>query len=220
MQIANENSALKSQFIHNISTQIKPSIDKFAEIATQLPATLATEKKEITDEAEAVQTFVDHVEELSSLDTSLDVPYEIESINAKDFCEALIAQITPELKPNVVASTDSPKMQFKANKEKLEDILMHMLKNSAIYTTEGTIRLDFKKRSAHTVQFIVTDTGTGIPEEMRETLFKPFKQVEDLTKGDGLGLPICSLIATKMNGSITLDTAYTRGCRFVVELHS
>lgn len=44
--------------------------------------------------------------------------------------------------------------------------------------------------------------------------------MKDLTLGDGLGLPICSLIATKMNGSLTLDTGYSKGARFVLELHA
>lgn len=69
---------------------------------------------------------------------------------------------------------------------------------------------DFKKRGAHTHQFIISDTGCGIPEEQRENIFKPFTEVKDLTQGDGLGLPICSLIATKMNGSLTLDSSYNK----------
>ena len=32
--------------------------------------------------------------------------------------------------------------------------------------------LDFKKRGAHTHQFIISDTGCGIPEEQRENIFK------------------------------------------------
>ena len=88
------------------------------------------------------------------------------------------------------------------------------MQNAAYYTQEGRISLDFKKRGAHTHQFIVTDTGTGIPTEQQEMLFKPFTEVKDLTQGDGLGLPICSLIATKMNGSLTLDTSYTKAVSY------
>ncbi|WP_442879582.1 hypothetical protein [Brevundimonas sp.] len=40
--------------------------------------------------------------------------------------------------------------------------MTHLLKNAAEYTKEGKIILDFKKRGAHTHQFIVTDTGVGI----------------------------------------------------------
>ena len=103
----------------------------------------------------------------------------------------------------------------------MERILVHLLENAAEYTpTGGKIWLDFKKRGAHTHQFIISDTGCGIPEEQREEIFKPFTEVKDLTQGDGLGLPICSLIATKMNGNLTLDSSYTKGARFILELHA
>ena len=88
------------------------------------------------------------------------------------------------------------------------------------HTESGKITLEFKKRSAHSGQFIVTDTGTGIPEEKRANLFKPFAEVQDLTKGDGLGLPTCSLIAYKLNGTLRLDEEYKKGTRFVLELRS
>ena len=88
------------------------------------------------------------------------------------------------------------------------------------FTLRSLNEVDFKKRGAHTHQFIISDTGCGIPEEQRESIFKPFTEVKDLTQGDGLGLPICSLIATKMNGSLTLDSGYTKGARFVLELHA
>lgn len=103
----------------------------------------------------------------------------------------------------------------------MEHILLHLLQNAAEYTPAGgKIWLDFKKRGAHTHQFIVSDTGCGIAEEKRANIFKPFAEVKDLTKGDGLGLPICALIATRMNGSLTLDESYTKGARFILELHA
>ena len=58
-----------------------------------------------------------------------------------------------------------------------------------------------------------------IPVEAREKLFKPFAEIRDLTQGNGLGLPTCSLIAYKLNGTLTLDTDYKKGTRFILELH-
>jgi signal transduction histidine kinase len=89
-----------------------------------------------------------------------------------------------------------------------------------MHTTSGKITLEFKKRSAHMHQFIVTDTGEGIPEEKRAGLFRPFAEMENLEDGDGMGLPICSLTANKLNGTLSLDTEYKRGTRFVLELHA
>ena len=133
----------------------------------------------------------------------------------------LVAVVILQFQPDIATAVNAPKLSVKTNPEQLERILLHLLNNAAEFTPEGgKIWLDFKKRGAHTHQFIVSDTGSGIAEEEQADLFKPFTKVKDLTEGDGLGLPICSLIATKMNGSLTLDSSYTKGCRFVLELHT
>ena len=220
IKIANEFSELKTQFIHNISSQIEPSLNQYYTIAEGLPLSMAADKQKLIDETAALRSFTQHIDEVSTLETTINVPYEMETINVKDFCEGIVAKITPQLKAGVALSGEAPKLQVKGNKEQMERLLLHLLHNAAFYTTEGSIRLEFKKRGAHTYQFVVTDTGPGIPEEKREDLFKPFKRVDDLTQGDGLGLPICNLIATKLNGSLTLDSGYRKGCRFIVELHS
>ena len=191
VKIANEHNELKTKFIQNISSQMEPTLN-----------TLATS-----------------AEELSSLENSLTEFYELSEINVGTFCENVMDKVKEYIKQDVTSSVNAPKLQVKTNKEQLERILLYLLKNAAFYTDQGRISLEFKKRGAHTHQFIVTDTGTGIPAEQQENLFKPFTEVKDLTTGDGLGLPICSLIAAKMNGSLTLDTNYTKGTRFVLELH-
>ena len=149
----------------------------------------------------------------------LDELYELGEINVGTFCENVMDKVKEHIKIDVTPSVNAPKLQVKTNKEQLERILLYLLKNAAFYTEQGRISLEFKKRGAHTHQFIVTDTGIGIPAEQQENIFKPFTEVKDLTTGDGLGLPICSLIAAKMNGSLTLDTGYTKGTRFILELH-
>ena len=67
---------------------------------------------------------------------------------------------------------------------------------------------------------MVSDTGCGIPEEQRDDLFKPFLTVRDLTTGDGLGLPICKQMALKMKGDLELDPTFSKGTRFILDLHS
>lgn len=104
------------------------------------------------------------------------------------------------------------------SKSVAERILLHLLRNAAIYTTSGKIKLEFKKKGAHICQFIVTDSGPGIPVEKQMAIFKPFTEIKDLTDGDGLGLPICSLIASKMNGTLSIDPEYKKGSRFILVL--
>ena len=220
IQIANKHNELKTQFIQNISSQMEPTLNSLAASAKGVSEVAPQPSQQMQTQVGALKKFSDDIQELSFLENSLSEPYEMNEINANTFCEEIMEKVKNNIKTDVTTSVNAPKLQVKTNKEQLERILLHLLQNAAYYTEEGRISLDFKKRGAHTHQFIVTDTGTGIPVEQQETLFKPFAEVKDLTRGDGLGLPICSLIATKMNGSLTLDTSYTKGSRFILELHA
>ena len=124
------------------------------------------------------------------------------------------------MKKDVELISKAPKMSAKVNKEYVTHILRHLLNNAAVFTPEGGhITLDFKKRSAHTQQFLVYNTGSDIPEEKRNDVFKPFLEVKDLSTGDGLGLPICRQMALKMDGDLSIDPTFSKGTRFVLDLH-
>lgn len=206
ISIANEHNELKTRFIQNISAQMEPTLDT---LDPALPG------------VQALRLFSRHIQELSELESTLSEPYEVQEKNIATFCESVMDRIKNKVQSDVSLTVNAPKLNVKINPEHLKRVLLHLLENAAEHTPAGgKIWLDFKKRGAHTHQFIVSDTGPGIPEEQRETIFKPFTEVKDLTQGDGLGLPICSLIATKMNGSLTLDSSYTKGARFVLELHA
>ncbi|MEG1563018.1 MAG: HAMP domain-containing sensor histidine kinase [Bacteroides sp.] len=215
IQIANEHNELKSTFICNISAQMEPTLNTLTASAVQLP-----DAKEMVTQIKALRNFSNDIQELSYLESSLTDGYEMSEINnICSFCEKLMEKVKENIHPEIVTTVNAPKLEVKTNPVQLERILMHLLKNAALYTQEGKIILDFKKRGAHTHQFIITDTGIGMDAKQQENLFKPFTEIKDLTQGDGLGLPICALIAEKMNGSLTLDTNYTKGTRFVLELH-
>ena len=202
----NEHLALKTQFISHISAQMQPTLDT---LDANLPA------------VQALQAFTAHIEELSALEDTLGEPYELEETNVATFCERVADEVRSQVQEGVALTVNAPKLNVRINAEHVSKVLRHLLLNAAKHTpAEGKIWLDFKKRGAHTHQFVVTDTGCGIAEDSRANLFKPFNAVRNLTQGDGLGLPICSLEATKMNGSLTLDPSYNKGARFILELHA
>ena len=206
IDLANENNALKAKFISNISAQLEPTLRR---LDSRIP------------EVKALQDFSNHIQTLSDLECSMNETVELEDVQIQPFCDELIGQIRGKVKSGVVLAVNAPKMSAKINKEYVSHILLHLLENATVYTPEtGHITLDFKKRGAHTHQFLVTDTGEGIPEEKREDIFKAFLEIHDLTKGDGLGLPICRQMALKMGGELNVDPAFTKGTRFVLDLKS
>lgn len=202
---SNENNALKAKFISNISAQIVPSLKK---LDSNHP------------EVKALLSFSDHVQQLSMLESSTE-KVESEEIQVLPFCEQMMDEIRGKVKDNVTLTVNSPKMSAQFNKEYVTYILRHLLNNAAHYSAaDGHIWLEFKKRGAHSFQFLVSNTGATIPEERREDVFKPFLEIKDLTKGDGLGLPICRRMAVMMNGEFDIDPTFTKGTRFVLTLRT
>ena len=205
MQLLADSNALKAEFISNIAGQLRPT---FKKLDNRNP------------EVKALIDFSDHIQTLSQLENSMDEAVELEETQISPFCDGLMEQIRDRVKTDVVLHVNAPKMSANINKEYVSHLLLHLLNNAAEYTPEeGTIQLEFKKRSAHTLQFVVSNTGSTIPEEKRDNIFKPFLEIRDLTKGDGLGLPICKQMALKMNGDLEIDPQFTKGVRFVLELH-
>ena len=198
-----ENNALQAKFISNISAQLSPTLQK---LDKNVP------------EVKALQDFSEHIQTLSELESNTGTA-EKEDVQVSSLCDGLMDQIRNKVKSGVNLKVDAPKMTASINKEYVSHILLHLLNNAAIYTpADGHIALEYKKRGAHKHQFLVSNTGSTIPEEQREEVFKPFREVRDLTQGDGLGLPICKQMAMKMNGDLDIDPAFTKGVRFVLHL--
>ena len=96
-------------------------------------------------------------------------------------------------------------------------ILSELLVNSCRFTSEGFIRLVVSKHE-HLIQFAVADTGMGIPEDKRDTVFAQFTKLNTFTEGVGLGLSLCKRTIVQMGGDIYLDGHYSPGSRFVITL--
>ena len=205
IKMLKENNALKAQFISNISAQLDPTLQK---MDSRIP------------EVKALQDFSSHIQTLGELENS-DDEVEVKDVQILQFCEEMMDGIRNKVKQGVNLKVNAPKMSASINKEYVGHIISHLLKNAAEYTPEGgNITLEYKKRGAHKFQFLVSDTGAGIPAEMRDNVFKPFTEVRDLTTGDGLGLPICKQMAIRMKGDLEIDPEYTKGTRFVLDLYS
>ena len=203
---ADENNALKAKFISNMSAQLAPTLQQ---LDSHVPA------------VKALQDFSGHIQMLSDIDLSAGKKLELEDVQIQPLCEELVESVRSKAKPGVNLTADVSKTSVPLYVPYVRHILEHLLGNAAVFTPEGGhISLSFKKRSPHKFQFLVQNTGEAIPEEKREDIFKPFLEVRDLTQGDGLGLPICRQMATRMGGSLEVDPDFTRGVRFVLNLEA
>jgi len=70
-----------------------------------------------------------------------------------------------------------------------------------------------------TVRIEISDTGSGIPETVRDRIFEPFFTTKEVGKGTGQGLAIArSLVVNKHGGKLTFDTVAGQGTTFIIEL--
>lgn len=122
---------------------------------------------------------------------------------------------------------------LKGDPTKLRQILINLLGNAIKFTEEGEIKVtvsleenlsereDDKQRRDGSVllRFSVKDTGIGISDDKKESIFQSFDQGDENTEyqfgGTGLGLAICKSYVRAMGGEIWVDSEKTKGSEFI-----
>ena len=105
----------------------------------------------------------------------------------------------------------------KTNRHHLLIVLTELLFNALHFTTEGSVTMRVEIVDDNLL-FIIEDTGPGIPPDKVDFVFEKFTKIDMFTEGLGLGLFLCRRVVQLMGGSLTLDTQYTGGCRFMLQL--
>lgn len=84
---------------------------------------------------------------------------------------------------------------------------------------EGTLTVSIRKDEvAEAILVSISDTGKGIPEEIREKIFQPFFTTKAAGEGSGLGLDIVRKIIEKHDGKIWLESEVGKGTTFFVSI--
>jgi protein-histidine pros-kinase len=99
----------------------------------------------------------------------------------------------------------------------LRQILLNLANNAIQFTTQGRVLLSLRELWAderRTVEFSVTDTGVGIPEEEQAKLFQAFSQAGKHGNGTGLGLYVSRRLAELLSGEISFESRAGEGSIF------
>jgi signal transduction histidine kinase len=103
----------------------------------------------------------------------------------------------------------------------LGQVVVNIIKNAiqAIENRKGDIILSMH-HDAHENQvvFQCSDSGPGIPDNLKKDIFKPFFTTKEVGKGTGLGLYICHEIVKKHHGQLVFTTREGKGTLFTVRL--
>ncbi|MEZ4300591.1 MAG: ATP-binding protein [Polyangiaceae bacterium] len=139
--------------------------------------------------------------------------------DALDLFSAAAAKKSLELAATI---EDGAPTRFLGDGARVRQILVNLLGNAVKFTERGEITVTVKVQplegGACDIACAIRDTGIGIPEDRRRTLFLPFSQVDTSTTrrfgGTGLGLAISQRLARAMGGGITVDSAPGAGSTF------
>ena len=106
------------------------------------------------------------------------------------------------------AAEFSKDLQVRGNREFLAQALANILDNAVKYTPSGgAIMLRVRRRSSGEVEYSVTDTGPGVPDDDRERVVQRFVRLENSRNqpGAGLGLSLVVAVAEAHGGRLELD---------------
>ena len=109
------------------------------------------------------------------------------------------------------------------DKERLEEILGIVIENAAVFTPEfGKILISTQSTDKH-ILLSISDTGVGIPEEVKSKIFDKFytentKTGEAKLKGYGIGLYVSKQLLLRMGGDISVESIVGRGTTFTLHL--
>jgi two-component system nitrogen regulation sensor histidine kinase GlnL len=168
---------------------------------------------------EYTQVIMKEADRLQSLMDRLLTPHRLPQpapLNIHEVLERVRSLILAEYPRGIAISRDydTSVPLLKGDKEQMIQIVLNIARNAA-QAMKGDGRLTLKtriarqvtlsrKRYRHALVVEITDTGPGIPEDMREKVFYPL--VSGREGGSGLGLTLAQTFVTQHGGTITFES--------------
>ncbi|MCZ2503153.1 HAMP domain-containing sensor histidine kinase [Bacteroides fragilis] len=221
-RLAEESVRNKSVFLSNMSHEIKTPLNALAGFSEILitPGIDDEVRAQCNDvirlNSDLLLHLVNDVVDVSCLDVAnmrfSVVPHEVVAL-CRNVVEMLrnIKQTSAEM----IFETELSALEMETDPCRLQQVLINLLVNATKFTKEGYITLTLRINEAGVPEFMVTDTGCGIPLENQEAVFSRFEKLNEGIQGTGLGLSICKLIINRMGGDIRVDSTYSKGARFI-----
>ncbi|MBO4375495.1 MAG: DegV family EDD domain-containing protein [Lachnospiraceae bacterium] len=116
--------------------------------------------------------------------------------------------------------------ELSGDEVRIKQILINVLNNAIKYTEEGSVTLSIQCTGINdgkaNIVYTVTDTGIGIRKESIPHLFTAFRRVDEeqtrFIEGTGLGLSIVKELTELMGGKVSVNSVYTQGSTFIIEI--
>ena len=230
-----EANLAKSTFLFNMNHELRTPLNHIIgysdllkeETADLHQADLSTDIEKINEAGKHLLSLVSQILDLSALETG-----QMPILPSEFPVLELIVDTVDEVRP--LAEANSNRLTFQVSKEcrllktdrdKVRQILLHVLNNACRFTRNGKIDVDVRLESQSENKqmiFAICDTGIGIAPDQVERVFRPFAQASTgSTKtygGLGLGLAMSRLYSRLLGGDITLRSEPGKGTTVVLSL--
>lgn len=229
-----ELSGAQSKFFSNISHEIRTPINSIIGFNEMILRENVSE--EINEDAENIRSagnlllhIINDVLDMSKLESGqmklMEAPYNIGDILSEVVGMLWNPATEKGLEFRIELSPDLPRELF-GDEDRIKQILINLLNNAIKYTAEGSVTLEVTGRpgddTSAVIRFVISDTGIGIKKENIPYIFTAFRRVDEdknrHIEGTGLGLSIVKQLTELMGGSVTVNSVYTKGTAFVVEI--
>ncbi len=234
-----ESSRFKSEFLANVSHELRTplnSIIGFADLLREeLMATGSGQEKHlrfltnITTSGRSLLEMINELLNMAKIEAGR-MELAVEPASISDLVEGIVGIMTPQAKYksiNVVPQFDASLPTIETDPGKVQQVLYNLLSNAIKFTPKGGEVIVSAERIVEGgvttgVALSVTDTGPGIPEDMRDLIFEKFRQIDASHtrehSGTGLGLAICRELAEMLQADLSLVSAPGRGASFRLTL--
>lgn len=221
-----ESFATQRQFSGNAAHELRTPL---AIMQTKLELFAAEHKNLEGDTAELVRSQAEQLDRLSKLVHTLLEMSNLSSAPRSDrielapLVEEIITDLTPLASQNdITMEQDCDNVVITGSDALIYRLVFNLIENAVKYNRRGgSVSVSVHKEN-NVVVVRVSDTGCGIPEEYRESIFQPFFRVDKSRSrqmgGVGLGLALVHEIAVLHGGSVRAEPGNKVGTVFIVTL--
>ena len=221
----NSIETLQSDFIQNVSHEIKTPLAAIEGYAALLSASTRDEQnklyaEQILKSSRQLSTLTGNILKLSKLENQ-----SIISEKKTFSLDEQIRQAVLSLEPiwsakNIDIDLDLPEISFYGNEDLIFQIWTNLISNGIKFTPSGGLVSVKMTAEDSFVNVVVADNGIGMTEEVQKHIFDKFYQAEGSRsmEGNGLGLTLVKKILSLCDGTIEVTSQPDLGSKFTVKL--